>query len=204
LEHDTLVDESSGMAVPLETLATRCRETGASPFEDGTFSAVGRYKFDERDHLYWVPISQAVVVACNTLTGEIEVPRLVTAADVGTAINPPAVEQQLEGGAAQGIGGAIYEEIRYDDGHVVNGSLKEYPVPRATDLPNDVDNIVFESDDTEGPYGAKSVGEIGLFPTAPAIATAVEDALEVKPTSGNEFTTVPMTPERVMDRLMED
>jgi CO/xanthine dehydrogenase Mo-binding subunit len=164
-------------------------------FEDGVFTAHARYEFDEQAHIYWVPVAQAVVVACNRLTGETDVLQVVTAADVGQAINPTAVEQQLEGGTGQAIGSALYEEIGYDDGHVTNGSLKDYAVPKATELPHDSETIVFESVDTEGPFGAKSVGEIALFPTPPAIASAIEDAV------GIECTDLPMTPDRVLAKL---
>lgn len=124
--------------------------------------------------------------------------RVVTAADVGTTINPEAIEQQLEGGSGQAIGSALYEEVRYDGGDVTNGSFKNYGVPKATELPYDSETIIFELVDTEGSFGAKSVGEIALFPTPPAIAGAIEDAL------GIECTVIPMTPEPVLEALRYD
>jgi len=198
LGHGSVIGDESGVSVSLQTLIEHGKADDSPLFDGDVFSVVGRYEYTDEEHIYWVPVSQAVLVACNTLTGKIEVLRVSTAADVGTAINPKAVEQQLEGGAGQGIGGAVFEEIVYDGGRVVNGNFKQYRVPKATDLPYDSETIIFESFDTEGPFGAKSVGEVGVFPTAPAIAAAVEDALSI------EFAVLPMTPERVMERLTDD
>jgi len=193
----SVVDPRTGKEVPFADILDGERAVESELFEDGVLSVLGRYEYHEEDHIYWVPVAQAAIVACNTLTGEVNVLRIVTAADVGTAINPAAVEQQLEGGTGQAIGGALYEEIVYDDGRVRNGTFKDYAVPKSTDLPYDSETVVFESVDTEGPFGAKSVGEVALFPTAAAIADAVEDAL------GIECTELPMTPERVLDQHLD-
>jgi len=190
-----LVDATTDASVSLAESPGHERVQDSPRFSDGTVSAVGEYEFTEESQIYWVPVSQAAVVACNTLTGQTDVLRMVTAADVGQAVNPETVEQQLEGGAGMGIGQALYEELAYDGGAVENDSLKTYSVPTATELPYDSETIVFESVDTEGPFGAKSVGEVGILPTAPAIADAVADAL------GIDVTVQPITPERVLAQL---
>lgn len=195
LESGAVIDDESASSLSLAEIAAHPRATESPLFKDGSFSAVGEYEYREENHIYWVPVSQAVIVACNTLTGKTDVLRIVTAADVGQAINPKTVEQQLEGGAGQGIGSALFEEIVYDDGRAVNGNFKDYRIPKATELPSDSETILYESVDTEGPFGAKSVGEVGVFPTGPAIADAVEDALGLK------FTSLPMSPERIMAEL---
>lgn len=191
-----IVDGDGDALLSVAELLDSPAASESAAFEDGVMSSHATYEFNQRPHLYWVPVAQAVVVGCNTTTGTVDVLKVVTAADVGTAINPPAVEQQLEGGTGQGIGSALYEEIEYSDGRVVNGDFKNYRVPKATELPYDVEHIVFESTDTEGPFGAKSVGEIAIFPTPPAIASAVEDALDL------ELHTLPMTPERILEGLL--
>lgn len=196
-EDGAVVDGNGHTRCSFAELLDSPRASASPAVEDGVLSSHASYEFSQRPHLYWVPVAQAVVVGCHTATGVVDVLNVVTATDVGVAINPAAVEQQLEGGTGQGIGSALYEEIEYSDGRVRNGNFKDYRVPKATELPRDVEHIVFESSDTEGPFGAKSVGEIAIFPTPPAIASAVEDAL------GVEMTTLPMTPERILRRLIE-
>lgn len=124
-------------------------------------------------------------------TGQVEVLKLVGAYDVGKAIHPAICEGQIEGGLVQGLGYALTEEIRYNDkGQQQNYSFHNYFLPTAEDIP-EVESIIVESDDPCGPFGAKGVGEIGLVPTAPAIANAVFNA------TGVRFTEIPLTEERV-------
>jgi carbon-monoxide dehydrogenase large subunit len=155
---------------------------------------IGTATFDSEDaHACWTPVGQAALVAVNRLTGETDVLRFVTASDVGRAINPRNVEQQLEGATGQGIASALYEEIVYDEGSVVNPNFKDYRIPGPTELPYESETILFESQATEGPYGAKGVGEAGMIVAAPAVGNAVADALDVDP------RTIPMSPERVVE-----
>jgi len=195
LADGVITDTETGTSVSVTELADHATDESAL-FEDGVFSAVGTYDCTDKS-LYWVPIAQAVIIACNTLTGKVDVLRIVSASDVGVAINPKNIEQQLEGGAGQGIAGALYEKVVYDDGKVVNGSFKEYRMPKPTELPYDSETVIFESIDPEGPYGAKSVGEVGVFPTGAAIAAAIDDAL------GLDFTVQPITPEELLEKLVE-
>lgn len=163
---------------------------------------IGTATYDARrggeDHAFWTPVGQAAAVAVNTITGQTEVLRFATACDVGRAINPKNVEQQIEGATAQGIASALFEEIIYDGGQVMNPNFKDYRVPGATELPYDSEAIILESYDDEGPYGAKGVGEMGMMASAPAIAHAVTDAI------GVEFDTIPISPERVVEALSEE
>jgi CO/xanthine dehydrogenase Mo-binding subunit len=163
---------------------------------------IGTASYDARDgpgkHAAWTPIGQAAIVAVNQLTGETEVLRFCSACDVGRAVNPKNVEQQLEGGAAQGISTALYEEIVYDGGHVFNPNFKDYRVPTATEVPYQSETIILESNDDTGPDGAKGVGEAGMIASAPAVGNAVVDALE------EDFDTLPLSPERVLESLTED
>ena len=160
---------------------------------------IGTATFDARrggeHHAFWTPVGQAAVVAVNRLTGQTTVPKFVTAVDVGRAINPKSVEQQLEGGAAQGIATALYEEIVYDGGRTTNPNFKDYRIPGPTELPYDSETIVLETHDDVGPYGARGVGEMGMVASAPAIGNAMRAALET------EFDVIPITPERVLAAL---
>lgn len=161
---------------------------------------IGTATYDARrggeDHAFWTPVGQAALVAVNPTTGQTAVLRFVTACDVGRALNPQAVEQQLEGGAGQGIALALYEEIVYDGGQVVNPNFKDYRIPGPTELPYESETILIESYDDDGPYGGKGVGEMGMIASTPAIGNAVANALDCA------FEIAPITPERVVERQL--
>ena len=105
---------------------------------------------------------------------------------MGKAINPKLVEGQIEGGSAQGIGMALMEE--YVPG--VTENLHDYLIPTIGDMP-EIDSIIVEVEDGEGPFGAKGLGEHVLIPTAPAILNAIRDA------TGASVRDLPATPARV-------
>ncbi len=140
--------------------------------------------------------AHAVEVAVDTETGEVTVLKSVGAHDVGQAINPAAVEGQIEGGAAQGQGYALSEELLYEEGQLVTPSFSEYLMPTSMDMPR-VQSIILESRSGLGPFGAKGIGEPSLTPVAPAIANAVADAI------GARIFELPITPERVVRALRE-
>ncbi|HEY2226086.1 molybdopterin-dependent oxidoreductase [Actinomycetospora sp.] len=133
----------------------------------------------------------AVRVAVDTATGEVRILRSVHAADAGVVVNPQQCRGQVEGGVAQGIGTALYEEIRLDDaGRVTTRVLRDYHLPQYADVPH---TEVFFADtvDTLGPFGAKSMSESPYNPVAPAIANAIRDAVGARP------RRLPMTRDRV-------
>ncbi len=137
----------------------------------------------------------AVQVEVDRETGRVAVTRYVVVHDCGRLINPAIVEGQIRGGVAQGIGGALTEELVYDDtGQLLTGSLMDYGLPRSTDVPA-IDVVHLESPSTRNPLGIKGVGEAGCIAVAPAIALAVEDALGIPP---GTITTYPLTPEAVL------
>lgn len=113
-------------------------------------------------------------------TGMVRLLNLWTAHDVGRAINPMAVEGQIEGGAAMGVGLALSEELVIFEGQIAAPNLHDYGLPTAVDVPRIVVNLV-ETIDPLGPYGAKGVGEAGIIPPAAAIANAVADATGIRP-----------------------
>ena len=110
--------------------------------------------------------------------------------DVGFAINPTQVEGQIQGGAAQGIGWAVYEYYHYEKGVLRNPSLLDYRMPTALDVPM-LDTVLIEVPASEGPYGARGVGEVPIVPPPAAIANAVYRAVGVR------MDKLPMTPEAV-------
>jgi len=127
-------------------------------------------------------------------TGAVSVVRLTAAQDVGTAINPMLVEGQIQGGVAQGVGMALWEQVVYADGDVLNPSFKDYHMPTAADLPP-IDTILVSAPGGVGPFGAKGVGEPPIVPPAAAIANAVKAA------TGARVTSLPLTPERVWQAM---
>ena len=127
-------------------------------------------------------------VIVDTLTGEVEVKKIVAAHDVGKAIYPEGVKGQIRGGVAMGVGFALMEE--YTPGQTQ--SMKDYLIPTCGDMP-EVLPIIVESEEPSGPFGAKGVGEPALIPTAPAILNAITDAL------GERIYTLPANLERVLE-----
>jgi CO/xanthine dehydrogenase Mo-binding subunit len=140
--------------------------------------------------------TQMAEVEVDTETGMVRVLRLACANDVGRAINPMAVEGQIEGGAQMGLGYALTEELLVEQGKVVNPNLLDYRLFTSADMP-EMTTIIVETEDPGGPFGAKGVGEMGGTPTAAAIANAIYDAVGIR------LTEVPMTPERVLAALDE-
>ncbi|GER86175.1 hypothetical protein KDW_03370 [Dictyobacter vulcani] len=134
-------------------------------------------------------------VAVDPETGDVRVLEYVAAQDVGRAINPPAVEGQIHGGVAQGIGWALLEGFEYDEnGQNLTATLMDYALPHSFDVPN-ITPILVEVPSGVGPYGAKGVGEPPVIPVAGAIANAIYDAVGVRPSE------IPITPERLFTAL---
>jgi CO/xanthine dehydrogenase Mo-binding subunit len=127
-------------------------------------------------------------------TGEVSVTKSILAIDVGKAINPCAVEGQMEGGAAMGIGWALMEEIFMKDGDMENPSFHNFLIPTTKDLPR-LQSIIVEHPNELGPFGAKGVGEPPLIPVAPAIRSAIDDA------TGLVLNTIPFTAVRVIEAI---
>jgi CO/xanthine dehydrogenase Mo-binding subunit len=124
-------------------------------------------------------------------TGELTLNGFVVVQDAGRAINPLAVEGQMQGGAVQSLGIALTEALTYDDnGRLTNPSLLDYRTLTAADLP-DIETIIVEVPSPNGPFGARGVGEPPIVPAPAAIANAVEDA------TGQRLTECPLTPERI-------
>lgn len=140
--------------------------------------------------------AQVAEVAVDTETGQVTVERIVAAHDCGRALNPLTVEGQIEGSVYMGLGQALQEEMVWRDGRLMNPSLLEYRIPTTLDTP-EIESIIVESHDPEGPFGAKEAGEGSLAATIPAIANAIYDAVGVR------IHSLPITPEKVLAALHE-
>ena len=141
---------------------------------------------------------QFAEVEVDTFTGLAGVTDFLTVVDIGRAINRQMVEGQCRGAVQAGIGSALCEEVTLDDqGRPSSGGFKNYHLVNAVDMPR-VEVLLVEHDGDDGPYGAKSVGEIAFVPTAAAIVNAVNRAL------GTDLSHLPVTPERILAALASD
>jgi CO/xanthine dehydrogenase Mo-binding subunit len=132
-------------------------------------------------------------------TGAVSVLGHVIAQDVGRALNPALVRGQMQGGAAQGLGWALWEELVHDEhGQLLTSTFVDYPLPSAGQVPPITTEIV-EVPAPEGPYGAKGVGEAPVVGVPGAVANAIAAA-----TGGARLRRLPMTPERVWQALQSD
>jgi CO/xanthine dehydrogenase Mo-binding subunit len=129
-------------------------------------------------------------------TGRVDLLRYVAAHDVGRAINPRSVQGQITGAVAQGLGMALLEEVVVEDGVNLTAGFFQYLIPTATDVP-DIDVVILESGEGMGPFGARGIGEPPIGPPPAAVASAIEDALGVRP------ARLPITPERVLQCVAE-
>ncbi len=130
-------------------------------------------------------------VKVDTETGHVKVVNIWGAHDAGKALNPLAVEGQLEGSWHMGLGQALSEQMKFRDGLLVNGNLVDYKIPTTKDTPPIHTNII-ETIDPEGPFGAKECGEGAIHPVIPAVANAIYDAVGVR------VTSLPITSEEVL------
>jgi len=187
IENDSVVDVSGkeiislatllGDAVIEETREVRPRRTQHLDAETGQSNA----------HMQFAFAAHRAVVDVDTELGIVKVVELATAQDVGKAINPLAVQGQLEGGAAQGLGLAVMEEIQVKDGVIRNASFTDYLLPTILDMPP-VRMDILELGDPNSPYGLKGVGEPPAISSGPAIVAAIRAA------TGREINRVPVRP----------
>jgi CO/xanthine dehydrogenase Mo-binding subunit len=133
-------------------------------------------------------------VSVDTRTAEVRVEDFVAVQEVGKVINPVLAAGQIEGGVAQGIGFALYENVVWQEGRMVNGQMTNYIMPTSMDVPPI--RVFFEEIPYDrGPAGAKGIGELPLDGTAPAIANAIANA------TGVDIRRIPVTPETLLTLL---
>ena len=137
---------------------------------------------------------QVVEVEIDPETGETDVVNLVSVDDVGTVINPVLLDGQMVGGIVQGLGQALMEVYKLENGYTSTHGFAKYILPTSLDVP-DVTSIIVEDPDPKSPLGAKGIGEPALVPTAPAIMNAIYDAIGVR------ITSLPATPEKILAAL---
>jgi len=143
---------------------------------------------------FWMIGGSGVEVEVDTETGKVRIIRLVNAADCGTPINPSIATTQVSGGATMALGFTLFEDMLLDGGQVTNASLADYKIPGIHDIPP-MHNELVDAKQTNGPFGAKGLGESATFGVSPAVANAIDDAVGIR------LTKLPMTPEDVLRAL---
>ncbi len=178
-------------AIELSTIASQTMRFGG---QYAPVFAHGRNAVKTRAPGFCAQIAETEV---DPETGDVQVHRLVVIQDVGRAINPLVVEGQMVGGAMQGLGWALHENIVYDDdGQILTASFMDYTLPHITDAPTEFEALILEVPSPDGPFGARGIGEPPVVPTAAAVANAIKDQ------TGVRLTDLPMTAPRVLLGLM--
>jgi CO/xanthine dehydrogenase Mo-binding subunit len=140
-------------------------------------------------------VAQAVLVEVDTETGHVRLVDVISADDVGKAINPQQIVGQIEGAVVQAAGYAILENFVQEGGYVQTQHLSTYLIPTVLDIPDRVQSLILEYPDPRGPWGARGMAEMPYLPLSPAIIAAVHGA------TGVWFLEFPLTPERVLRGL---
>jgi len=197
--------KGANRAVPFVAIAARSHWEAGGPIIGSKSLVYDKASYDlDRARVVGLPLkksgahafcAQVVEVEIDETTGKSNVLRAWIAADVGKAINPALVEGQIEGGFAQGLGMALYEELVWDGPRLVNPSLMDYKAPTSNEVPYEIQSIIVEDPEPDGPYGAKGVGEISLNGVPAAVANAVAEA------TGIRLRKLPLTPEEVLNGL---
>jgi len=174
--------ECGGKVIALADLFKAARAHGAELKAHGTADGIPRsVAFNV----------QGFRVAVNTVSGEVSILKSVQAADAGTVINPMQCSAQVQGGVAQALGAALFEEVVIDsDGRVTNPSFRHYRIPAYADIPR-TEVLFAKTSDELGPFGAKSMSESPYNPVAAALANAIRDA------TGVRFYSLPLKPDRI-------
>lgn len=178
------------VSLSLSQLITECKKRNIELKEQYTFKA---------DHMNYPYGAHAAEIEIDPETGKIDILKFHIAYDVGRCINPSLVRGQLVGGMAQGLGGALFEELKYDDsGQLVSGTFMDYLIPTAKEVP-EVDIDIYEHAPSPlNPMGVKGAGEGGTVAVAPAIANAVMNALEEYPI---DIISLPIRPEIIRNAI---
>ncbi len=213
LEKDTLYLEDEkvkchtqpNFALPLKDFVIGGIQTEDGTFKGGPILGNGMYMPEFTSALSDPETSQggnpnvhytvgagAAKVEIDRQTGKIKVLKAVLAIDAGKALNPDLINSQITGGLVQGIATVLYEDMRFDEGgKLLNPNFRDYKIPTALDIPDEIVPIIIEVPQPDGPFGARGIGEHTMIAAAPMIANAVEDAL------GLRINSMPITAEKV-------
>jgi carbon-monoxide dehydrogenase large subunit len=198
-----ILKEGAGEQMTLRALlARRFGAKGGAIVEEGYFTPEKSLLLEAlpgrkgMSSIFWMFATHAAEVEVDMETGVVKVIKIAAAHDVGRAIHPLACEQQIQGAVIMGLSNTLFEEFKWKDGRILNDTLADYKLAGMTDVPEIVP-ILVERPHSEGPFGAKGMGEPAAAPTAPAIAGAIFDAVGIR------FKELPITPERLVAALKE-
>ena len=189
---------ANGRTLTLQQVAALAESQQRFDDPDTALDATEYFRIEEWTYSYG---SHAAHVAVDPETGKLEVLKYVVVEDVGRCINPLTMHGQSVGGAAQGIGGALLEELVYDDsGQLLSGTLMDYLLPTSTDIPN-IDTVITEEAPSPlNPLGVKGAGEGAILATGAALGNAVAHALSP---FGVHITTLPLSPSNIRRWIRE-
>ncbi len=192
--------ENPERGVAFREAASRCMATGKRLIGQGWWAPPPASLDPEtgqgNPYFVYTYSTHMAEVVVDVETGEVSVTDFVAAFDVGKAVNPKAVEGQIEGGVAMGLGYALMEEVALKDGRIQNLHFSDYLIPTALDMPA-VRPIILEVPNLYGPYGAKGIGEMPNIPATPAVLNAIANAC------GGRVRSLPADPESVFRALSQ-
>lgn len=175
-------------------------DPGKPPIAEGEEPGLEGKDFYSPDRATYASGMHAVIVETDPDTAEIKILKYAVVHDCGHLINPMIVEGQIHGGVAQGIGGALYEKMAYDEsGQLLNASFMDFLMPYVTEIPDGIEVDHLETPSPLNPLGIKGAGEAGVIPGAAVLASAIEDAESIP------ITAMPISPSELFDlRLAAD
>jgi CO/xanthine dehydrogenase Mo-binding subunit len=192
--------DNPGASVEFRQVAARCMATGKRLIGQGwwapPYPSLDPETGQGNPYFVYTYSTHMAQVVVDIETGEVEIERYVAAFDVGKAINPRALEGQIEGGVAMGLGYALMEELVVHEGETQNMNLQDYLIPTTLDVP-DIQPVILEMANEYGPYGAKGIGEMPNIPATPAILNAISNAC------GGRVRSLPADPEHVFWAIKE-
>lgn len=186
------------MSIPIGAFVNELEETGKKARAMVEYWAPETKPLGEKGdmHFAFSFAAQAAEVEVNTQTGEVNVLQVISANDVGHVINPIGIKGQVEGGIMMGLGHALTEKFIVNEGIVITDHLANYRIPSITQTPK-ITSFLVEHPTTEGPYGAKGIGEIVCIPTVPAITNAIYNA------TGVRIDSLPVDQETILWEMMK-
>jgi carbon-monoxide dehydrogenase large subunit len=164
-------------------------DPGKPPVAEGDEPGLEGKDFYSPERATFASGMHAVIVETDPATAEVKILKYAVVHDCGHLINPMIVEGQIHGGVAQGVGGALYERMVYDEsGQLLNASFMDFLMPYVTEIPDGIDIDHLETPSPLNPLGIKGAGEAGVIPSAAVFAAAIEDAEKIP------ITAMPISP----------
>ncbi|TYB84179.1 MAG: xanthine dehydrogenase family protein [Kosmotoga sp.] len=194
--------DNDGNNLPFAELAAEASKRNVKLVETGWYKTPS-LKWNDKTgqgeaYVVYSYASQIVLVEVDMITGLARVIKAFTSHDVGKALNPEGVVGQIQGGFVQGMGYALYEDLKIKKGKIITDNFNTYIIPTIRDIPDILEVDIVEDPYSQGPYGAKGIGEPSLMPTPAAIANGISRAI------GKRVKRIPATSEYILKLIKED